>query len=161
MKINRPREQPSTPEDRVGEEPSHRRAGLGREPTAADEFDFAQVEELEELAASTGEDFFRNLVTGFGTHSRQVLASLEAALDRADLKAVAKNSHHLKGSAATVGASHMAKVAGELELAARSGRTEEAQNLLSGLVSSTHKAIRMLDRRGFGLRSSVDAGLPS
>lgn len=84
---------------------------------------------LDELGASVGGDrsFVIDLIEAYLADGGQHVEQVEAAIASADTDALVRPAHTLKSSSATVGASRLAAMARELELAGREGRIDDAQ----------------------------------
>ena len=67
------------------------------------------------------------------------VAELEAAVRQEDREALRRAAHQLKGTAATVGATEVARSAAELETAAGASRLEAVSGLLAGLHAALER----------------------
>jgi HPt (histidine-containing phosphotransfer) domain-containing protein len=91
--------------------------------------DDAVVAELETLEGGVLAD----LVTLFFDEAPESLSELAGAVDRADMGAVARMAHTLRGNSATLGAARVARIASELETTAKAGDLTPAAGLLDAL----------------------------
>ena len=80
-----------------------------------------------------GEEAIRRLVRTFVTTTPERLASLQQAVDLADLEQISLVSHTLEGSLLVFGAQPCAELARRLEQSAREGKVAEAAPLLSSI----------------------------
>ncbi len=71
-----------------------------------------------------------------------------AALSAGDLAAAANAAHRLKGAARMAGARRLAELMAELEHAARSGATEEAQRAAAALPALSQRTLAAAEARG-------------
>ena len=111
------------------------------ESTAAQVLDEAIIAELDSLEGAVLAD----LVALFFDEAPERLSELGGAVDRADTAAVARMAHTLKGNSSTLGAAHVARIAAELETAAKAGDLTPAAALLDalrGALADTSTAFR-------------------
>jgi two-component system, sensor histidine kinase and response regulator len=97
-----------------------------------------------ELEALDG-DVLADLVALYFDDAAQRAADLADAVTRADADAVARMAHTLRGSSATLGAAHVARIASELERTAKAGDLAPCPALLEalhGALETTRKAFR-------------------
>jgi HPt (histidine-containing phosphotransfer) domain-containing protein len=80
-------------------------------------------------------DFERELLETFVASARVLMAELRAGLMARNAAALAKDAHSLKGVSLNVGATSLAKLAAELEMAARTGKLESIDVTLERLRS--------------------------
>jgi hypothetical protein len=76
----------------------------------------------------------QSLLAEFLASARRHAQQLETALTMADTEAAVIAAHNLKGSASSVGAHVLARVAGELEALARSGDHAACRNMQAPLA---------------------------
>ena len=112
-------------------------------------------ETLERLAQSFGEGeegwtFVRELIDAFLEDAPMQLAALRSALEQADAEAARRAAHTLKSNAATFGASSLAEVCRELEVAAVRGELDGAGGLLEQAELEWERARAALDQVGRG-----------
>ena len=100
------------------------------------------VEELRTL--SDDEHFFGLLVVAYISESAARLKDCEQGLEAADLDSVHRAAHALKGSAGSMGAIEVARLAEELDEHARTGRLAEARPLLGPLLEAQATTATML-----------------
>ncbi len=94
--------------------------------------DAAQVQDLRELAAATGDpDFFRDLVDQYLDQAASQLAELQEAATQRDTSVLKAVAHSLKGASATIGATEVASACVALEEAAARGDVAVADRLAS------------------------------
>jgi CheY-like chemotaxis protein len=89
--------------------------------------------------------FLTELIELFLDEAPRSLNLLHAAVDRDDHAGLATAAHHLKGSAASLGAGRLKTLCAELEQSARLGSTEGAPELLARLgaeLERVHLALR-------------------
>ncbi|SAK43637.1 multi-sensor hybrid histidine kinase [Caballeronia glebae] len=85
-------------------------------------------------------DLIRNAIDGFGAQTRKQLTTLASALTAHDVQRAASMLHAIKGSAGTIGAAALAKLAGTLEndahlLEAARANVPHMQRLLASSVA--------------------------
>ncbi|MBK9409865.1 MAG: response regulator [Gemmatimonadetes bacterium] len=83
--------------------------------------DIAVIERLRDTYGEGGEEFVQALVDLFIDDAPRRLATLRAAAESGDADAVANGAHALQGSAATLGAVALTRLARELDAAAQAG----------------------------------------
>ncbi len=94
--------------------------------------DAAQVQDLRELAAATGDpDFFRDLVDQYLDQAASQLAELREAGAQRDAIVLKAIAHSLKGASATIGATEVASECVALEEAAARGDVTVTDRLAS------------------------------
>lgn len=76
---------------------------------------------LQELSMADSDDFLREIITLYLQDTPLLLAQLEQALAAGDGLTVSRLAHSIKGSSNNFGATQLAHLAHELELAAPSG----------------------------------------
>lgn len=82
-----------------------------------------------------GDDLLHQLVATFLEHAPGRLEGVRGGLEAGDLKRVEKAAHSLRSSLASLGASGLARLAGELEASSRGGDPEVSRALAAGLVA--------------------------
>lgn len=92
-----------------------------------------QDDELDATRQMFGDDF-PELARLFLADSPQRLNALREAIDRSDAAAIAKLAHVLCGSSASLGATLLAALSRELEVAARNGALHEARPRLDAIA---------------------------
>ncbi len=78
---------------------------------------------VDQLKSIGGEDMVRSVYEDFVTESAELISEAMDAYERQDIPVVKSNLHTLKGSAGTVGASHIALIATEAELRLKTADT--------------------------------------
>jgi HPt (histidine-containing phosphotransfer) domain-containing protein len=81
---------------------------------------------LDELLASVDgdESFIADLLTTYVTEGEDHLAAMDAAVGARDPAAVVRPAHTLKSSSAALGATRLAEIARQIEMAGRAGDAE-------------------------------------
>jgi CheY-like chemotaxis protein/HPt (histidine-containing phosphotransfer) domain-containing protein len=79
-------------------------------------------------------DILGRAVESYFSHSPSVLASLRNAVSQADVEGIRSAAHSLKSSSANLGAERTAALSKDLEVLARAGSTEGAEQLLESIV---------------------------
>jgi HPt (histidine-containing phosphotransfer) domain-containing protein len=108
------------------------------EPTILDP---AALERLEEWG---GPGLQKEIVQLFLEHGPVRMDQIRGALDGEDLEVPERGAHSLKSSAANVGAHHVHRVAGEVELAASQGDLQSVRDLIPDLEEAYAEATREL-----------------
>jgi CheY-like chemotaxis protein len=105
------------------------------EPRAATRrtLDPDRLAELRSYDPDHPDELIADLARSFLTRAADMLDRLAAAVRAGDAGTAAFDAHALKGSAANLGAAHLAGLAAELELVARRGELGDARALLRGL----------------------------
>ena len=106
----------------------------------------ALVEPLQVILKRFGQhdDIYRMTLSGFKPESLRLVAELRNHLHGADLARAAATMHSMKGVAATVGASSLAKLAAELEYRAKTDKDIAPQVLFSnGVLASLIELVEM------------------
>ncbi len=80
-----------------------------------------------------GDSLLRQLIATFLEHAPGRLAGVREGLGAGDLKRVEKAAHSLRSSLASLGASGLARLAGDLEARSRDGDAEASTELAAGL----------------------------
>ncbi|MGQ0520837.1 MAG: response regulator [Actinomycetota bacterium] len=111
--------------------------------SAGGEFDEPALQQLYDLDG-TGEAL-GDLVSLFIRDAPARVDALEDAVERGDVEAIRSLAHTVKGSAATLGALTLARIAGELEHAARRGTRPDAA-ALAALRTALADAVARLER---------------
>jgi HPt (histidine-containing phosphotransfer) domain-containing protein len=79
------------------------------------------------------DDFFKELLNIFFQRCPALLAELDAAVAAKDPVKVERSGHALKGTSGNLGAMMMMKLAEQLEVMGRSGKVENASEVLAEL----------------------------
>jgi len=82
------------------------------------------------------EELARDILRGYLQDLPRQLASLKAAIEKADAAEVRKTAHTIKGASANVGALQVQALALEIEMAGKDGEIERAGKYLDKLVKS-------------------------
>ncbi len=104
--------------------------------------DPAALERLEEWG---GPDLSKEIVQLFLDHGPVRMDQIRGALDGKDLEVPERGAHSLKSSAANVGAHHVHRVAGDVELAASEGDLQRVRDLIPDLEEAYSEATRELE----------------
>ena len=99
---------------------------------------------FEELKATAGADFVRELVETFLTEAPGMLAELRRALDASDADRFRRAAHSLKSNSNTFGASALAAMAKHLELGGFGAAREGAGEPLASLTAEYERVARAL-----------------
>lgn len=110
---------------------------------------------LENDLSDIGLERVEQMVTAFMETSQDHVSSLQNALSSDDLPKVLYEAHYLKGSATSLGLTHFAKTAMELENAARQEEADAAQELFAGFELSFHAAVTALDAEWAAMKKST------
>lgn len=111
--------------------------------------DLLDLETLAALRAElAGTEVFQELVATFleGTPAR--LALLHGAVEREEASTAAEEAHAIKGSAASMGAAAMARLAGQIEEMGRAGDLTGAAPALAALEQAFEHTGRLLQSEG-------------
>jgi histidine phosphotransfer protein HptB len=111
------------------------------DPTGSGPLDESELIELRDLI---GLDGVAELVDLFVEDSVERLSAIETAVSHADAKEIRSAAHAYKGTAAGVGARHVAAIAREMENDARDGRVDRAPDQASRLREATQTATASL-----------------
>jgi PAS domain S-box-containing protein len=86
----------------------------------------------------------------YTTDSARLIAALGQALGEGDPHTIERHGHTLKGASANLGATHLAELAGQLEMLGRAGALDTAPNILAELETEYAKvtvALQCLSER--------------
>lgn len=100
-----------------------------------------------QLLVDVGEEMLPALVAVFNEETSERISDLQALMVNVDNNKVAQSCHSIKSSAGTYGALVVQQHAEELEVMAKSNRTEEVQEKLPLLIGSLEDAISALALR--------------
>ncbi len=92
------------------------------------------------LGAAGDASLVPELARLFDQEAQAALAGLQVALAAQDGGAAARAAHGLKGTASTLGATHVSMLAAEIEVAGRDARLEDAASLVERLVPAVDTA---------------------
>ncbi len=84
------------------------------------------IEALQELSTAGSNDFLREIITLYLQDTPVLMAKLDQALADRDLMTVSRLAHSIKGSSGNFGATQLAQLAQNLELAAPVGEATVA-----------------------------------
>ena len=113
--------------------------------------DVSSLMELRQLQQPDKPDAIARIVDHFLAETGQRLATLHRAITTGDAKLLEQAAHALKGISGTVGANEMLDLAVRLEEYGRSGRTDDAAEVvtaLEGAVARARPIFKKLARRG-------------
>jgi PAS domain S-box-containing protein len=99
---------------------------------------------FERLVATTGGPFVAELIDTFGEDARELLATLRRTLAATDRDAFRRAAHSLKSTAESLGATGLAALARELEVAARAGSLDGAGARIDRLTDHYERAASAL-----------------
>ncbi|HSL50429.1 MAG TPA: GAF domain-containing protein [Candidatus Deferrimicrobiaceae bacterium] len=99
---------------------------------------------FERLVANTGGPFVAELIDTFGEDARELLATLRRTLAATDRDAFRRAAHSLKSTAESLGATRLAALARELEVAARAGSLDGAGARIDRLTDHYERAASAL-----------------
>jgi HPt (histidine-containing phosphotransfer) domain-containing protein len=102
--------------------------------------------ELRQLQRPGKPDAIGRIVSHFLDETVQRLATMRAAIDTGDAQLLERTAHALKGITGTVGANEMFDVAARLEEVGRSGRTDDAADLVNELELALGRARPIFDQ---------------
>lgn len=108
--------------------------------------DQSMVDEIRGLPDRGGVTMLRHLVNLYQVQGPALLAAIDAALLGGDREGLMQAAHSLKGSSASLGASAVAELAGQLERDVRAGRLELIGPLLPRLAQAHQQALAALIR---------------
>lgn len=100
-----------------------------------------------QLLVDVGEEMLPALVEVFNEETAERITDLKALLLDVDNDKVAQSCHSIKSSAGTYGALLVQQHAEELEIMAKSNRTDEVQVKLPLLITSLEDAVNALALR--------------
>ncbi|VAW08312.1 hypothetical protein MNBD_ALPHA05-1203 [hydrothermal vent metagenome] len=109
--------------------------------SANTEVEHLQADQINSLISAAGVDGTREIMDTFWRSTTDLLAALASQIAEQSLPAAAGTAHAIKGSAANVGAVSLAQTASDIEVACKSGASEDAKNLL-GPADENFKAVR-------------------
>lgn len=118
--------------------------------------DAAGVAGLRELDAGSGLELVAEVVATFVADANVRVSDLQRAVATGDTEAIARDAHSLKGSSASVAATIVAVLCGEIETAASRRDMSEAATLVGRLTIEVSRACSAL-RRLFPGGGSGDA----
>ena len=110
-------------------------------------FDPSPLDDLARLEEASGKPLVRLVVETFLAETPRRLERLREALGQEDAREVAFVAHSLKGSCGQIGASRLAALSAELEIAGRQGSLEAAPALLALLDRELGRVAGVLERR--------------
>ncbi len=99
---------------------------------------------LRRLEKWGGPSLSQEIVELFLENGPSRMDQIRAAMDGDDLEVPERGAHSLKSSAANVGAQHVQRFAGEVELAASDGDLQTVRDLIPNLEAAYALAIREL-----------------
>ena len=97
---------------------------------------------LDGLRRSLGEEQMRELLNGFIEKTDEIVAALQTSSDAGDTQALYERAHELKGMAANFGMKDLAKIASVVEKAAKEGKISGSVAGLPPAAARTSDAIR-------------------
>ncbi len=100
---------------------------------------------LRTLGQRTGRDVLSEVIDLYFEQSHERLDELRQAVEEGDLPAVRQAAHSLRGSSSNLGAMPLAQYLGKLEKAAREGRAEDCQELLTPTLAAYQATNQELD----------------
>jgi len=100
---------------------------------------------IRELQGEDGVDLLTELIDMFARDVPRRLADLRRAVEGDDTVAVLNGAHSLKGSSASLGATHLAVLCGQLEQCGRTRRLDGAADLLADVAREFERVRAALD----------------
>jgi CheY-like chemotaxis protein len=97
------------------------------------------------LLADGDIEFQREIVRAFAATGRASIAEVKAALERGDVKALARAAHAIKGASASIQATATSRAAAALESAARGSDGAGLDELAQGLQQEIGRAVDYLE----------------
>ena len=107
--------------------------------------DVSSLMELRQLQQPGKPDAIARIVDHFLAETSQRLATLHSAISAGDAKLLEQAAHALKGISGTVGANEMLDLAVRLEEYGRSGRTDDAADVVTALEGALARARPIFD----------------
>ena len=107
--------------------------------------DVSSLLELRQLQQPGKPDAITRIVSLFLEETTQRLATLHRAIDTGDAILLEQAAHALKGISGTVGANEMLDLAVRLEEYGRSGRTDDAAEVVTALEGAVARARPIFD----------------
>ncbi len=92
--------------------------------------DHLELDQVNGLIAAAGVDGTREILDAFWRSTEELLDALSAQVGDGALALAAQTAHAIKGSAANVGASRLAKTAAQLEIACKAENADAAPVLM-------------------------------
>ncbi len=102
--------------------------------------DPAALEVYREVMGEETDDFIAEILDNFYPNSRELLASLDRALDKNDVEGFTRAAHIFKSTSATVGAQRVSGLVTDLEARASSEPLTDLQPLISKLKDAYEEA---------------------
>jgi signal transduction histidine kinase/CheY-like chemotaxis protein/HPt (histidine-containing phosphotransfer) domain-containing protein len=108
---------------------------------------------FEQLARDTSAEIVPKMLDAFCRETRERISRLKQAHENGSIgmEELQHESHTLKSSAATFGATGLHRIARDVEAACRGGRPSDARNMLGELISSGEQAISAIENHLAGL----------
>lgn len=97
-----------------------------------------------ELKQMSGAEFINELIDTFLDDAPKMTGELKSALGANDADSFRRAAHSMKSNAATFGASHLAKLAKDLEMLGRENKLEETGDTLKALEEALKSACEEL-----------------
>ena len=107
--------------------------------------DRSTLEAIRSLQSPSGDDLLSRIVRTFIDESARLLQLITEAIEHTDSEAVRASAHSLKSCSGNVGACQVAVLARELEMDARRGTLENADNALTELRAELARAVSELE----------------
>jgi len=89
-----------------------------------------------EWADDYGEDFLVELIDVYLDEAPARMAQLQSAVDGHDAETLSREAHTLKSSSANVGATTLSAIAQQVELAGRTGKTENLAEVVRHMAAT-------------------------
>lgn len=112
--------------------------------------DLAVFRKLREMGSA---DQINELIDLFLDTLEQNLTSMRAAMAKRDSQTLAQLAHGSKGTAAGMGAGHLAALCRELEGSAKAGMLEEFAARFEQMEAETQQVRRMIEKARISIRS--------
>ena len=119
-------------------------------------FGVLDMETFRRLESDTSSEILHNLIRTFITETADRLRRMSEAAVQPDIRVLGEEAHALKSSSGAFGARQLQEQATALEIACRTGRVEDALNILRPIHGMALEASRALISRGNPARSAAE-----
>lgn len=96
---------------------------------------FVQRSVLEELIATTDEEFVNELIDAYLEDSPALIDEMKTALQKDDAASFRRAAHSLKSSSASLGALGLSEISKELEMIGKSGELNKVDGKIDELIA--------------------------
>ena len=114
-------------------------------------FDPSLLEALRSMQMPGEPDLMQEVINAFVDDSGVRLVRAQDELGRGDFENLSRTAHVMKGSASVIGAVHMSRLAGRLELTSKAGNASEAAAIIAEIGSAfvrTRSLLESVSRTG-------------